>query len=87
MSDKPEGTRKLTLQEKIDENIWDHVKDFAEVYRLMKGGKWHWFNNNSCKYVNLRVDMRDGGCLIMDRNGNRIDPEQLKFQASKEKPE
>lgn len=70
----------MGLKEKIAANIWDRFEDFLNVYKLMKEKKWEWSCNPKCKYVNLRIDMRDGGCIIMDRDGNRIDPKDLEYQ-------
>jgi len=52
----------------------------------MRAGEWVWYLNTKCKYVDLRVDMRDGGCIIMVDDGTftgkkiRIDPKDLEFQ-------
>lgn len=69
-----------TLHAKRQNNEWDHLRDFGKVWELQREGKWHWYANPQCKYVELRIDMRDGGCIIKDRDGNRISPEQLSFQ-------
>lgn len=52
-----------------------------EVVKVLSDPAWQWYLNNRCKYLNLRVDMRDGGCLIKDRHGKTITLEQLKAQA------
>lgn len=70
----------MDLQEKIATNTWDSIDDFIVVLEKMRAGQWHWVSNPRCKYVNLRVDMRDGGCLIRDKDGNRIDPADLAKQ-------
>ena len=36
--------------------------------------------NTKCKYINLRIDMRDGHCLIFDKDNNPIELEDLLFQ-------
>ena len=61
-------------------NTWDQLEDFLIVYFKMLRKKWSWVSNQRCKYVNLRIDMRDGGCLIHNNNGDRIDPKQLSYQ-------
>lgn len=66
-------------------NTWNHLRDFVQVWNKMQKGEWQWFANPQCKYVGLRIDMRDGGCLIFDRDGNRITPEQLSHQHGAEK--
>jgi len=75
-----------TVEFKNKKNIWDHIAQFEKIYNKMKKGEWSWTRNSRCKYVDLRVDMRDGGCIIMDNKGERISPEQLAFQYSKETP-
>jgi hypothetical protein len=72
----------MNLQEKIASNTWDNVQDFIRVLQMSRDGRWVWFRNTQCKYVNLRVDMRTGACLIMDRDGKRIDPSDLEYQYS-----
>ena len=70
----------MELQEKVETNTWDSIDDFMGVMNEARAGNWHWFKNTKCKYVELRVDMRDGGCIIKDREGKRIDPKDLAFQ-------
>lgn len=41
---------------------------------------WSWVRNSQCKYISLRIDMRDGAFVILNREGNRIPFEQLKYQ-------
>lgn len=41
---------------------------------------WSWAKNSRCKYVSLRIDMRDGDFVLLDREGNRITIEDLKRQ-------
>jgi hypothetical protein len=64
---------------------WNNIDDFIAVLQLMRDGKWDWYANTRCKYVELRVDMRDGGCIISDRESKRISPAQLAYQYSAEK--
>lgn len=70
----------MELQQKIKTNTWDSIDDFIAVLEAMRADKWKWWWNTRCKYVELRVDMRDGGCIIRDREGKRIDPKQLAYQ-------
>ena len=70
----------MDLQEKIGTNTWDNIDDVIKVLNLMKEGKWSWMNNSQCKYLHLRLDMRDGGCLIKNRYDMRIDPSDLEYQ-------
>lgn len=41
--------------------------------------RWSWAKNWRCKYIDLRIDMRDGG-FIMLASGERISLDQLKYQ-------
>ena len=82
----------ISLKEKDEHNVWDHISDVFKVYKLMLQDKWLWCNNPECKYIDVRIDMRDGGCLITTRNSPddkpiRISPEQLAWQYSKDTPE
>lgn len=45
-----------------------------------KKPRWSWIWNTRCKYINLRIDMRDGHCLIFDKDNNPITLEQLEYQ-------
>ncbi|MBX3653248.1 MAG: hypothetical protein KF686_03625 [Ramlibacter sp.] len=59
---------------------WDHINDVISVLALASAGRWHWGENMDCKYVEVRIDMRDGGCIIKDRHGTRITPAALAKQ-------
>ena len=69
---------------KIDSNSWNMIEDLAkavmETVKLSRDREWCWVKNWDCKYINLRVDMRDGGAIIVNRAGKRISPDQLKYQ-------
>jgi len=56
---------------------WDHIDDVLPVIELMRSGKWVWDENMRCKYVEVRIDTRDGGCIIKDRHDVRITPAEL----------
>jgi len=55
-------------------SVWEGVK------HALCNPKWRWSRNTKCKYVTIRIDMRDGMCLLMDRDGERISLEELAFQ-------
>lgn len=76
----------MDLKEKIATNTWDHINDFLRVMERARKREWSWAMNTKCKYVELRVDMRTGHCIIKDREGNRIDPADLAFQYGEETP-
>ena len=81
-------TKDERLQDMIENNIWDNIREvFAAINRvsyLRDNWKWTWAKNMHCKYISVRIDMRDGGCILSDRNGNRISIEDLEYQYSKE---
>lgn len=70
----------MDTAEKIKTNTWDNIDDFLAVLDRARKGEWKWTANVRCKYVNLHIDMRDGGCIIEDRDGVRISPEDLAKQ-------
>lgn len=74
MSNKP------TLQEKIENNIWDRLFEVLPTIEAAKNGIWSWLNNSKCKYIDLRIDMRTGHCILSDSAGNRINPEDFSHQ-------
>jgi len=58
----------------------DVVADVETVIEDMKARKWFWGYNWSCKYVDIRIDMRDGHAIICNQKDGRISLEQLKYQ-------
>jgi len=81
------------LENKIKHNIWDSLDDVLpiiaralqdKVGRKASGEYWTWVRNPKCKYIDLRIDMRDGGCLLTNRDGQRINPEDLAYQYGRE---
>jgi hypothetical protein len=69
------------VQEQIKSNSWDHLSQVWPILQKMASGGWSWGANTRCKYVDLRIDTRDGGCWIRDRDHVRISPQQLAAQA------
>lgn len=62
-------------------NVWDRfMEDVLPVLEAASKRKWTWYRNDRCKYIEVRIDMRDGSCIIKDRHGNRITPEELARQ-------
>lgn len=45
-----------------------------------ESSSWTWAYNSQCKYVDVRVDMRDGHCILVDRHGNPIKLDDLERQ-------
>lgn len=71
-------------QEKIDSNTWE-AGSIDEVIATIKelsrdDSDWIWLNNGECKYVSIRFDMRDGAFVLLDRKGQRISLDALKYQ-------
>ena len=52
----------------------------SEVIDVLNDPEWEWWRNSKCKYLVIRLDMRDGKCLISDRNGKPLTVEELKAQ-------
>ena len=69
---------------KIDSNSWNMIEELGkavmETVKLSRKREWSWIKNWDCKYINLRIDMRDGGAILVNRAGKRISPDQLKYQ-------
>ena len=61
-------------------NVWNNISEALPTLKAASRGEWTWAANTRCKYVQLRIDMRDGGCLIQDRHGVRITPATLARQ-------
>lgn len=75
-----------TTDEKTLMNKWDSIDDVNKVLQRMKDNDWSWARNYTCKYIDVRIDMRDGGAIIWDNDGNRVGPDALNWQYSKETP-
>ena len=73
---------------KVDRNEWHNLSELPEwistINRLTdKKSGWSWAYNTECKYIDIRVDMRDGGFVVLSRegeDGRRISLEHLKWQ-------
>lgn len=63
---------------------WDDISSFLKVLKDTKEKRWFWYLNTRCKYVDLRIDMRDGHCIMKDRHGVKITPEELAYQIEAE---
>ncbi len=56
---------------------WIPIKEILEV---TSSTDWSWVANSKCKYLNIRMDTRDGHCVLSDRNGNSLSLDDLKYQ-------
>ncbi len=63
---------------------WIDSKLVAEVVAHAVSGRWMWWRNTKCKYISIRIDMRDGHCVLRDRDDNIISIEGLKEQHGKD---
>lgn len=68
------------VKQKIASNTWDHFGDILPTLKAISRGEWYWGANSRCKYIEIRLDTRDGGCLLYDRERVRISPEQFAHQ-------
>lgn len=67
--------------EKMISNTWDHFGDILPTLKAISRGEWYWGANQRCKYIEIRIDTRDGGCLLFDSQRLRISPEQFAHQS------
>lgn len=65
-------------------NEWHSIQDIDELISIIKqcatcpDFTWSWSRDFSLKYISVKIDMRDGGFLILDREGTRIDLDRIK---------
>lgn len=58
-------------------------KVLPELNRLVPNGLgdypggWNWLRDANCKYINVRIDMRDGRCFVTDNFDQPLDLEKL----------
>jgi hypothetical protein len=77
-------------KKQIEANEWEKKSDLDRIISLVKNlsgetkfsmnDDWCWVKNNRCKYVSLRIDMRDGAFVLLDRHNERITIEELEKQ-------
>lgn len=80
----PEYMMSMAFME--DHNFWDRG-GLDEVIEVIKDPAWSWASNGKCKYITVHIDMRNGACIIRNKQGERISPRQLKWQYSEETPD
>ena len=59
---------------------WIDIKEVNKIIDLMRSNEWKWMFNPTCKYITLRIDMRDGHCIIHNRDNNEITIDKLRAQ-------
>lgn len=69
------------VRKKIQSNTWDHFGAILPTLKAISRGDWYWGANSRCKYIEIRLDTRDGGCILYDRERVRISPEQFAHQS------
>lgn len=70
----------LPATQDIEQQPWTHIEEILPTIKSALAKEWWWMYNPRCKYIHLRIDMRDGGCILQDRNGEKITPDQLRYQ-------
>lgn len=73
--------RDAEFEAMVRANVWhEDLQSLLDVVRFctQPGFVWSWVRTPRCKYVDVRIDMRDGGFVIKDQDGKRISLEQLK---------
>jgi hypothetical protein len=76
------------FEAKVERNIWHDLPELPEWISTIqeltsKDSDWSWAKNHECKYIDIRIDMRDGGFVVLSREGDdgrRICLEHLKWQ-------
>lgn len=78
------------FNEMVASNKWhsgsELYANIRELVRLIADEEWRWSMNPECKYIDIRIDMRDGGHVLTNRSGNRISIEGIRWQYDKENP-
>lgn len=63
------------FQSKVSDNEWESpeslVDNLKRIIKCIESKEWQWGRNMDCKYVNVRIDMRDGGHVIVNQRGKR----------------
>ena len=80
MKNMRDRNSQIPFEEKKKANIWDSIEDVVDVIMMSRKREWSWARNHKCKYIDVRIDMRDGGCIIINDKGERIDPKDLRYQ-------
>lgn len=70
--------------ESVSNNIWmppkDFVRNMQRIFACAENEKWQWPKNWDCKYIDIRIDMRDGGHIITNKTGKRCSVESIEHQ-------
>lgn len=82
------------FEKKVNANIWHDREEFDTFIAKIKSlsnendpdRQWCWAYNSECKYLDIRIDMRDGGFILTNRTNKRINLAQLEWQYESVKP-
>lgn len=64
-------------------NAWNN--DAAAFVKLVQAHSHIWHNDIDLKYLELRIDTRNGGFLLCDRDGKPIFPERVLAALARER--
>lgn len=60
-----------------DFNNWEeNLIGFMQALDAARGQYW-WCEDMPLKYLEIRIDTRDNGFILRDRDGNRVDPNRV----------
>lgn len=75
------------FQSKVSDNEWESPSELLDnlkrIIKCIENKDWHWGRNMDCKYINIRIDMRDGGHIIVNQRGKRCSVESVEYQYDK----
>lgn len=56
-------------------NRWND--DVAAFVKLVQDNPGFWLSDFQLKYLDIRIDTRDGGFVLKDRDGEKISPDRV----------
>lgn len=62
-------------------------KNFKQVTDFINERPLNWMKHSDLKYIEIRLDTRDMGCIVKDRDGNLIDWDDFKMKISRMREE
>ena len=71
----------MDFEQMVVENVWHSFNDldfiFKNIQAIVRDKKWSWIRNPRAKYIDIRIDMRDGGFVLLDQDRVRISLDQI----------
>lgn len=61
---------------------WHPLQEVIDLLKAQTDGRWHWGLDMPLKYLEVRIDVRDGNCIIRDRDGNRVSIQRIRAAAA-----